>query len=84
MYTKLKMSSYWVNDLFTVVKVNGPAIIVQRKREGKVYARNIPMLKIYKHISDSDDHSDINRSSSAEVNTENTLPDNKGISTDNT
>ena len=78
------MSSYWVNDLFTVVKVNGPAIIVQRKREGKVYARNIPMLKKYKHISDSDDHSDINRSSSAEVNTENTLPDNKGISTNNT
>ena len=52
------MSSYWVNDLFTVVKLNGRAIIVQWKREEKVYARNIPMLKKYKHISESENHSD--------------------------
>ena len=84
MYAKLKMSSYWLNDLFTLVKVNGPAIIVQRKRKGKVYARNIPLLKKYKHISESEDHSDTNRSSSAGMNKENTLSDNKGSNTDKT
>ena len=60
--TKDKLTSYWTNDLFTVTKVNGPTVIVRRKRDGKVFARNISMTKKYKHIGDSDDHSDINSS----------------------
>ena len=40
------------------------------------------MVKQYKHISDSDDHSDIDNSGSAEINTENTHPDNRGSNTD--
>ena len=31
--TKDKLASYWPNDLFTVTKVNGPTIIVRRKRD---------------------------------------------------
>ena len=56
--------------MFTVTKVNGPTIIVRRNRDGKVFARNISMVKQYKYISDSDDHSDIDKSGSAEINTE--------------
>ena len=52
------MTSYWTNDLFTVTKVNGPTIIVGRKRDGKVFARKISMVKKYNHISDSDYHSE--------------------------
>ena len=66
--TKDKLTSYWTNDLFTVTKVNGPKIIVTRKRNGKVFARNISMVKKYKQISDSDDQSDIDSSGSAEMN----------------
>ena len=66
--TKDKLTSYWTNDLFTVTKVNGPKIIVTRKRNGKVFARSISMVKKYKQISDSDDHSDIDSSGSAEMN----------------
>ena len=60
--TKDKLTSYWTNDLFTVTKVNGPTVIVRRKRDGKVFARNISMTKKYKHIGDLHDHSDINSS----------------------
>ena len=74
--------SYWTNDLFTVTKVNGPTIIVRRKRDGKVFARNILMVKKYKHISDSDDHSDIDSSDSAGMNTENPHPDDRESNTD--
>ena len=63
--TKDKLTSYWTSDLFTVTKVNWPTIIVKRKRDGKVFAKNISMIKKYKHISDSDDHSDIDSSGSA-------------------
>ena len=85
--TKDKLTSYWTNDLFTVTKVNGPTIIVRRKRDGKVFARNISMVKKYKHISDSDDHSDIHSSrnldiDSAGMNTENPHPDNRESNTD--
>ena len=73
--TKGKLASYWTNDLFTVTKVNGPTMIVRRKRDGNVFARNISMVKKYKHISDSDDHSDIDSSDSAGMNTENPHPD---------
>ena len=40
------------------------------------------MVKKYKQISDSDEHSDIDSSGSAEMNTENTHPDNRGSKTD--
>ena len=66
---KKKLTSYWTNDLFTITKVNGPIITVKKKRDGKVFARNISMVKKYKHISDSDDHSDIDSSGSTEMNT---------------
>ena len=49
---KDKLTSYWENDLFTVTNVNEPTIIGKRKRDGKVFARNISMVKKYKHISD--------------------------------
>lgn len=52
---KDKLTSYWVNDLFTVVKRNGSAVIVKRKRDGKVFARSISMVKKQKFISHSDD-----------------------------
>ena len=39
--TKDKLTSYWTNDLFSVTKVNGATIIVRRKRDGNVFARNI-------------------------------------------
>ena len=65
-----------------MTKVKGPTIIVKRKRDGKVFARNISMVKKYKHISDSDDHSDIHSSGSAQMNTENTYPDNRGSNTE--
>ena len=69
--------------MFTVAKMNGPAIIVKRKKDEKVLAWNTSMVKKYKYISDSDDHSDIDSSGSTEMNTENTHPDNRGINTDN-
>ena len=40
------------------------------------------MVKKYKQISDSDDHSDIDSSGSAEMNTENMHPDNRGRNSD--
>ena len=49
---KDKLTSYWENDLFTVTNVNEPTIIGKRKRDGEVFARNISMVKKYKHISD--------------------------------
>ena len=49
---KDKLTSYWENDLFTVTNVNEPTIIGKRKRDGKVFARNMSMVKKYKHISD--------------------------------
>ena len=75
---KDKLTSYWTNDLFTVTKMNGPTIVVKRKRDEKVFARNISMVKKYKRISDSD----VDSSGSAEMNTENTHPDNRGSYTD--
>ena len=80
--TKDKLTSYWPNDLFVVTKLNGPTIIMKRKRDGKVFPRNISMVKKYKHISDSDDYSDIDSSGSAEMNTENTYPYNTGSNKD--
>ena len=62
--------------IYTVAKVSGSLIFVKRKRDGKVFARNISMVKKYKQVSDSDDHSDTDSSSSAEINTENMHPDN--------
>ena len=79
---KEKLTSYWTNDLFTVTKVKGPTIIVRRKRDGKVFTRNISMVKKYKHISDSDDHLDIASSNSAGINAENPHPDNRERNTD--
>ena len=40
------------------------------------------MVKKYKHISDSDDHSDIDSSGSAKMSTEYMHPDNRGSNTD--
>ena len=40
------------------------------------------MAKKYKHISDSDDHSDIDSSNSAGMNTENPHPDDRESNTD--
>ena len=40
------------------------------------------MVKKYKRISDLDDHSDIHSSDSAEMNTENAHPDNRGSKAD--
>ena len=40
------------------------------------------MVKKYKHISDSDDHSDIDSSNSAGMNTENPHPDDRESNTD--
>ena len=77
-----KLTSYWTNDLFPVTKANGPTITVRRNRDGKVFARNFSMVKKYKHISDSDDRSDIDSCGSAEMNTENPHPDNRGSNTD--
>ena len=68
--------------MFAVTKVKGPTIIVKGKRDGKIFARNISMVKKYKHISDLDDYSDIDSSGSAEMNTENTHPDNRGSNMD--
>ena len=80
--TKDKLTSYWTNYLFTVTKVNGQPIIVRRKRDGKVFARNISLVKKYKHISGSDDHSDIDSSDSAGMNMENPHPDDRESNTD--
>ena len=33
--TKDKLTSYWINDLFTLAKVNGPTIIVRKKKRWK-------------------------------------------------
>ena len=41
------------------------------------------MVKKYKHISDPDDHSDIDSSGSAVMNTEDMLPDNRRSNTVN-
>lgn len=49
--TRDKLTSYWANDLFTVVNANGHVIIVKRKKDWKVFARNTSMVKKYKHIS---------------------------------
>ena len=68
--------------MFTVTKVNGPTIIVRRKRDGKIFARNVSMVKKYQHISDSDDHSNIDSSDSAGMNTENPHRDDKESNTD--
>ena len=81
--TRDNLTNYWTNDLFTVAKMNGPAIIVNRKRDGNVFTRNISMVKKYKHIVDSDDHSDINSSGSAEMNIENWHSHNRGSNMDN-
>ena len=48
--TKDKFTSYWANELFAVAKVNRPETIVKRKRDKKVFARDISMVKKYKHI----------------------------------
>ena len=80
--TKGKLTSYWTNDLFTVTRVNGQTIIVRRKRDGEVFGRNISMVKKYKHISGSDDNSDIDSSDSAEMNTENPHTDDRESNTD--
>ena len=40
------------------------------------------MVKKYKHISDSDDHSDIDNSDSVGINAENPHPDNREGNTD--
>ena len=61
--------------MFTVTEVNGPTIIEKRKRNGKVFAGNISVVKKYKYIGDSDDHPDIDSSGSAETNKENTYPE---------
>ena len=79
--TKNKLTSYWPNDLFSLTKVNGPTIIVRRKRDGKVFARNISMVKKYKHSSDSNDHSDIDSNDSAGMNTENPHTDDRESNT---
>ena len=68
--------------MFTVTKVNGPTIIVRRKRDGKIFARNVSMVKKYQHISDSDDHSNIDSSDSAGMSTENPHRDDKESNTD--
>ena len=31
--------------MFTIAKVNGPTIIIKRKKDGKVFARNISMVR---------------------------------------
>ena len=79
---KDKLTNYSANDLFTVAKVNGHAIIVKRKRDGKVLVRNILMVKKQKRISDSNDHSDIDSSGSPAINTENTHIDDRECNTD--
>ena len=58
--------------MFTVAKVNGPAIIVNRKRHRKVFAKNISMIEKYKHISDPDGHF-------VEMNAEHTLSGDRGM-----
>ena len=78
-----KLTSYWANGLFNIANVNGPAIIVKRKRDGKAFARKISVDKKYKHISNSDDHSDVDSSGSVEMNKENTHLDKTGSNTDN-
>ena len=79
-----KLTSYWANGLFNVANVSGPAtIIAKRQRDGKAFARKISVDKKYKHISNSDDHSDIDSSGSAEMNKENTHLYNRGSNTDN-
>lgn len=65
-----KLTNHWGNDLVTVTKVSRPTIIVERKKDGKVFARNISIVKKYKHISDSDYHSHIDISGFAEMNQE--------------
>ena len=57
--TKDKLKSYWESDLFNVAKGNVPVIIVKRKRDRKIFARNILMVKKYKHISHSDNRASI-------------------------
>ena len=63
-----KLTNHWGNDLVTVTKVSRPTKIVERKKDGKVFARNISIVKKYKHISDSDYHSHIDISGFAEMN----------------
>ena len=80
--TKNKLTSYWTNDLFNATRVKWPTMIVRRKIDEKVFARNISMVKKYKHISDSNDHSDVDSSDSAGMNTENPNPDDRESNTD--
>ena len=46
-----------------------------------VFARNVSVVKKYKHISDSDDHLDIGSSKSAGMNRENPHPDDRESNT---
>ena len=48
--TKDKLISYWANDLFTVVRMNRPVVIILSKRDGKVFARKNLMFKKCKNI----------------------------------
>ena len=48
-----KLTNYWANGLFNVANVNGPAIIVKRKRDGKAFARKISTLVIQMTIQTS-------------------------------
>ena len=45
---KDKLASYWASDLFTIAKVHGSAIIVKRKRDGKVFARKYLLAVLQK------------------------------------
>ena len=58
--------------MFTVAKVNGLAIIVNRKRYEKLFAKNISMIEKYKHISHPDGHL-------VEMNAEHTLSGDRGV-----
>ena len=62
--------------------MNGPALITETERDGKVFTRNISMLKKYKYVSDSDDHPDIDSSNSTEMNAGNTHAHNRENNTD--
>ena len=59
--------------------INGHA---QRTRDGKVFVRNISMARKNKHNIYLDDHSHVDSSGSAEMETEDTHPDNRGSKKD--
>ena len=71
---KDKLTSTWSTYPCEVIKVNGTAVVVKRRRDGKIFTRNISMVKKYIQDSDSSDDTDNTLTTNDVDNHENELP----------